>query len=351
MSLLSQRYAMLGAVIPFLGGMEERIRHWGNDQLGPWVSGVPSGLVEPLLSYTGLLMLAVALPLALRALLPRSGDAGWRMQLRMATRESMAKNGIAEWSAASMDTRWSRFWEAHYFVTRGRASSRSDHGDPMACAMPGLGPRLDWGRSALCSAAVLLAMLIVRATPLHEIFNIDGALFAVLVVLAAPMLAHVFLVPYALGRTATEQGVLLLTPGMPPAPQLNRQLARMLLAGFVCAWSVMLVCACVIDWLYGVPGGDWTRTPALATLLLPMVGFLLRDYASLRAVEIDGPLVLSLIGMAGLLLVFRIARDWMAPLPWGLLALICVVLTALVLALRWRRMRGAPPAFPAGRRA
>jgi hypothetical protein len=350
-SLLSQRYALLGVAIPFMGGMEERIRHWGKDLLEPWISGVSPGLVKPLLSLTGLMMLALALRFALRALLPQSGDAGWRMQLRMMRRESMAKNGIAEWSAASMDTRWSRFWEVHYFATLTRASTRSCQDDPMAVVMPGLGPRVDWGRSALFSAAVLLAMLIIRATPLGGIFSIDGALFAAWVVMAAPMLARVFLVPYALGRTATEQGILLLAPGMPPAPQLNRQLSRALLAGFIRAWAALLICACAIDWLYGVPGGDWMRTPALATLLLPPAAFLLCDYASLRAVEIDGPLVLTLIGMGGLLLVFRIARDWMAPLPWSVLALICIVLAAVLLAFRWRRMLAAPPAFPTGRRA
>jgi hypothetical protein len=270
---------------------------------------------------------------------------------RVSRREARLKTG--EWEKASLDTRWSRWWEAGYLAALRHASTRAapQRRRPMIIAMAGLGPRLHWAKGALFSVTVLLAMLIVRVTPFAAFFDGEAAVLWGQALLSAAVLIHVFVAVFSLGATATEQGILLLAPGMVGPAQLNRLLAPALLAGFARIWGTMLVCACAIDWLYSVPGGDWTRTPALATLLLPLSVFLLRDYASLRKVQADGPLLLAVAGLAGLLLVFRIARDWIDPLPWVLLALICVVLTALLLALHLRRMLASPPAFPAGRRA
>jgi hypothetical protein len=99
----------------------------------------------------------------------------------------------------------------------------------------------------------------------------------------------------------------------------------------------------------GAVDDDWTRVPALATLLLPLAVLLLRDYAALRPSGAARAGIVGVGGMACLALAFLLVRQLVVPLPWGVLALADIVLAAVLLWVGWRRMMRLPAAFPAGR--
>lgn len=305
--------------------------------------------MEELVVAGGLLLLMVGLPAALRAVFPRGGDGHWRALQRHDERFGWLK-GAAE--AAPAGACRGRLWQPFYFAMLGRANAATGKRPaPMTLALLAAGPRAHWGTPVLLALAVMLIFLVALAAPSWRSFLHGASGGPLLIVFLTLVTTYLGAVVTAISRTAAEQGLLRLAPGLPSASRFNRPFARILLRDFARVWLLATLCACAIDRLYmrGAVDDDWTRVPALATLLLPLAVLLLRDYAALRPSGAARGGIVGVGGMTCLALAFLLVRQLVVPLPWGVLALADIVLAAVLLWVGWRRMMRLPAAFPAGR--
>lgn len=190
------------------------------------------------------------------------------------------------------------------------------------------------------TGALVLEMVVVPRNPAMAVlrFLIVAMPVALLVARAASMVA-------ALRRRTAEQALFKLAPAAPRAPALNRVLARQLLRMGAADWPMTSVC--VLGWslLIGLGLRGLVLMAALMLCVLPLLAWPLRDYA-----RDSGQAALPVIGVmcVQLLLVAVAAGLWPRPVFW-LVHLLLAGLAAAVIALRYRRMAGAPVAFPARR--
>lgn len=148
-----------------------------------------------------------------------------------------------------------------------------------------------------------------------------------------------------LWHTRREQALLVLLPGMPQGRQLNRAVAFIQLRHFLLAWGVTTL---LLGGLLLLTGS--TALLSLSVAALPMgILNLTRAPATMRA---PTPWTTSkpVLGFFVLNAVLWGLCVWLDGLVW-LLAGISLVLSAVLLAWRWRALAQAPSALPAGRLA
>ncbi len=147
----------------------------------------------------------------------------------------------------------------------------------------------------------------------------------------------------ALWLTRREQALLVLLPGMPQGPGLNRLLARRQLRQFLLMWLAVLPAFLGMVWWSGAP-----QVLGFLGAALPLSALMWRDTSRLQTpTQLTSFLpYLLFIGLGLLSMVFLRSQPTLL-WPW---ALACLALTVALLSWRWRGVSHWPQSLPAGRR-
>jgi hypothetical protein len=190
----------------------------------------------------------------------------------------------------------------------------------------------------------LLAQVVLRRRAQGKPWATWGLRAALLLLM---IITHVEAVLTGVKGSAAEQGILRLVPAAPPQRDLNRQLARALLARFGIVWSAYLACSLLVVVNTTAPWGAWVCCTALSLAFAPL---LLRDHARHPGWPSSqwaaGAVMLVMLPLGGMVEYGAVARGLVAAF-----AAILVTGSAVALVLRWRHAIAAAPAFPAGRLA
>lgn len=334
---------------------------------------VPSSLAPMLFRYEGVeaVWQAVAVPATQRpwlALLALAALGAWllgrlvseggarhekvyrtRQIWRKAVREPGRMSG--EWQASSLFGRFQLIQNRLYGRVLARVLAQGRGG--VGRLLLGLGPQAHWSGQTgqvlvfiAIFATVMLGVLGLRQIqvipPRAQITGLGNIAFG-----AVAYTAGVAIAMYnALTTRRDEQALLMLAPGGPRGPALNRALARALLPQFLLQF--LLVFGAVALVLHRWPDAmDQLIAFGLATL--PVGFWLWRDWSRARAGKSMVQALCVMLPMAGGGLgLLALYQGW---LERGSLALLWLGF-ALVFGLwRWRLMMGAPAPMPAGRRA
>lgn len=332
--------------------------------LGTWIQGllplvfvfgssIPSAWVEPLgrapvFALASLLLLALG-ACTLATMFPHGGDRHFgRQAARKLATDQMTVEGLARRPRTVRLGVWA------YGAVLGRDCARRDGG---ALLMHVLGPGVHWTHRILplvffaaAAAGVLLALrTLASVDPLAALTN-GSWVFA-----STALLVQVFDYQQRsirLAFTCGEQSLVKLAPGMPAsAGVFNRQLARRLLQTSLVEWAVVSILMLCLLAVAGAPAPILAMQACVCFLALPLLATNLRDHA--RDSGSGGRwmfqwmlVALGLSFFAGALM----RQAFGLPLLQGA-ALASVLLSAMAVAWRWRRLAGAPHAFPVGRLA
>ena len=302
------------------------------------------------LGLAGLLLLALAGRHAVRALFPQGGDRHWRWyqcQRRQLARASgqqlnMEPGGGIRWLA----------WLRRPYNAALLADSRHGAGQGRQM-MHALGTVAHDGGAITYALASLVAMCWIgdylagqadQAVVLVCSTMMQGMLMMSVVVYAAAASSQAV-------RFSGEQGLYRLTPSAPSAVQFNRVLLNTLMFRCLRLWLLSLAAIICVDAV--VMGRFEVRgiTVALAALMLPFAGLLLRDYASMP--RQPNAMLTATASVAVVVAYIALAvLDQMHPgLPLFLFSALAVAVTGVALRLRWQQLVAAPVALPAGRLA
>jgi hypothetical protein len=189
-------------------------------------------------------------------------------------------------------------------------------------------------------AACLLVTVGLTGASLQGL--LDGGHVGISIGLTSMALSAVMTLPAALWHSRREQALLVLLPGMPQGAVLSRAVAWRQLRQGLWTWAVILPALATMLW-----AGHEKSVLTYLAVALPVSAWMWRDASRLREARPSaavGPMLLCLV--AGGLSAFLLSRWPAAWLPW---LLVVLVLTAGLLAWRWRRMASLPQALPAGR--
>jgi hypothetical protein len=194
------------------------------------------------------------------------------------------------------------------------------------------------------AVVVILFVLTARLTGLGVPLFLDHGRIGIAIGLSVMASGALTSLPAALWTSRREQALLMLLPGMPHGAALNRALGWRQMRHCLWLWVALLPGLAVLAW-----AGMGTPLLAFIGMALPMSAWLWRDVARLRAGRPATAFMLVVLywiaSMASLLL---LDRQPAALIPWALAVLL---LTAGLLAWRWRRLGHLPQALPAGRLA
>jgi hypothetical protein len=146
-----------------------------------------------------------------------------------------------------------------------------------------------------------------------------------------------------------EQGLVRLAPAAPIAGDINRVLARYFLERFAIRWLSWTALTVAMLGILGASVNEAIGAAAACSILLAHGGLPLRDY-SRGAPDLVAMIMLWLVSPAAIGIGIAAIRGRLASGAWAWLAMISVVLAALFVWRRWRKMVKAAPAYPAGRR-
>ncbi|MGV7206761.1 hypothetical protein ACLB1G_02775 [Oxalobacteraceae bacterium A2-2] len=316
-----------------------------------------AALGEPVASAAGLLALAATGAYLLRAIFPHGGERHWSTWRRIGQAATAAAKGElpARDGARSLSTLWDRGYLAllrrDCALTR-TAAGASASGTAGRMLLYALGPRAHWSGAVLSSVVLATAG---AALGWYQSTRGPGAPMiwspVILVMWLLPVPMHVAAVRLAMHEKRAEQALLRLAPVAPAAQGWNRQLGHALLRQLVLVWAVGLASMLAADLALGRG-----LHPAVSTVVAATVGVLvgagiLRDYAAAPA-----PARQAGYGPAPAVLVTLAAPvafgQWLDhPLHLALAGMALAACGLARMAMRWRRMCAAPPAFPAGRLA
>lgn len=339
--LLQQRYyglSILPSVIIFSA------LSWARE---PWhaLERLVSQYDEAVVSALLLCVIVELSVLALRAAFPRGGDAhaDWRArylqrQLRM---KGNLRGAVGEGSAAQRWPRWAAFWRN---LAVGKAR------DTAGLTQRGLGMSIYSGMvSVPITAIVGWACAVLPAMASEQLaLGLSYWRFMVELMVTVIAVSAAQSMSMTISQRAAEQSLLRLAPAMPAAPEINLMLARLLGKGCLLLWLSAAACEVLAARL---SAGHWVLDGALALVMvlpLPFYAAALRDYAAAPP-RVGGQAFHSLAALPALGLAWLLA--WWAPALCAPVAMAVLVVSALLLRLRWRRMLAAPVAFPAGRLA
>lgn len=155
-----------------------------------------------------------------------------------------------------------------------------------------------------------------------------------------------------LNFTRGEQSLVRLAPSMPRAGSVfNRYFARHLLLASLGEWAIGVIAILCVVALSGASASMLWMQACISCLALPLLAFPLRDHAHRSG---TGGWWLALWWGVSVAFSFLVAACAAFMLGTGLIpaaAFASVVLAAASIAWRWRRLAGAPHAFPVGRLA
>jgi hypothetical protein len=340
--LFANRYLMLN----FLPSVMIIISVSNNNRPLRMLFDTTSTIGEPVVAGVGVVVLALLGVLGMHVVFPQGGDGhvAWHRHLG---KQKARLSGATPASDASVGGRWTAWLRLAYTAAlRGDSRGGASQGRMM---MHALGSKVHDGGAVAYMLITTLAMVLAgrylagQGTP-------DALLVSSSVMQGCVLLASLM---YAVSASANvarhggEQGLYRLTPAAPSAPAINRVLAGTLLFRCLRLWLISLVCAACID--IATFGQLRGVTVMLATLMLPVTGLVLRNYAVMSARS--GEMV-AVVGTV-LLVTACIAAVWserMLPgFPWGWGAGGVTLVSAAGLYLRWRHLLSLPPLLPAGR--
>ncbi|TFW29646.1 hypothetical protein [Duganella callida] len=300
---------------------------------------------EPLITALGLIVAIVLFALGLQLVFPRGGDQHWRWaQCREARVARFAGRRPAD---APPAPRWVSWFRIPY-----AAALRRDLRDGASrgrLMMHTLGTAADDSGALLYAVAATAVMVLVG----RYVATLGDARLALMTCslmqgcLLLSSLMYATAVAASITRHAAEQRLYMLTPAAPPAAQFNRVLFGTLMQRFLRMWGVLLVAVMLIDLL--CLGRMRGLGFALAMLMLPAGGLLLRRYATMPVQRSEGPAILmTLAVVAGT--IGATVMSWADPAPpWVGIGAAFGVAAAVGLYLRWRQLVAMPPVLPAGR--
>ncbi|MES2125960.1 MAG: hypothetical protein V4463_01690 [Pseudomonadota bacterium] len=307
---------------------------------------------EAALSLPALLLALAVAVYAARRLFPRGGERHWKRQARNEVARAIVA-GEAK-AVSQLPGPGGISLRVYGAVLRRDCQDRKARA---ALLLHALGPAVHWS-TWLSNGALIMAglgaVLAVLKSPWVPVgaSGLWSGMIAGGVIISASFMA--LLVEQAFGKrlaaTVTEQGVLMLVPGMARGTALNRLLAsRMLLhaALAVCAALGMSLCVGLAARIALEP---LLAMMALATTSMVLVPAVLRDVAAMgNPLNIGRPfmLLLAMPALCGLYISLRIAFD----LPWAWVIAFNLLLGGVLSYARWRAAVAAPQAFPAGRLA
>jgi hypothetical protein len=218
-----------------------------------------------------------------------------------------------------------------------------------------LGPAGHWSMSSglligLLGLGVIAKILLasVATAEVREIVATQGWILPAVLGLMLGVGSEQFAL--RIGKTHAEQGLLRLAPLIGPAAGLNRMLAAGLLRNALLNWAASSAVVMAITVLLGADGDIVAMQAALCCVSgLPSVASLLRDFARDDSTAWFATLFWPLGGVIVCVPV-ALAGNLLLHLPlWPLAAVAAGAFAAALAGWRWRRMVGAPVAFPAGR--
>ena len=273
-----------------------------------------------------------------RTLFPRGGERHWAMREHLAL--------------LSGDSGSSALWEGtrRYSVRRFLEQHGTGRRAPGALVLRALGPNLFYLMASTTLGVVLAFAAItwhLRGTPIaHEsvptMLMIGGAMLCFLFPAAA--------VPFWLARTRGEQALVRLAPVSPVDPaRFNALLARAMLRQGLAIWAWCSAVSLLLALASGVRGIELVWQACLCCVTLPALALMLRDHARAPrwGMVFYGLSALGLSFISPIVAVF--GAKWLGWPVWSIATPIALVLTAMLVQRRWRRMYGAPMVFPVGR--
>ncbi|MFC4933475.1 hypothetical protein [Massilia sp. GCM10023247] len=301
----------------------------------------------PLFAVAALLVLALG-AFTLEVMFPHGGERHYRLH-------AAQKQVSDQMSAAGQfrKARVPRVGRAVYLAAFRRDLARRNAG---ALLMHLLGPAVHWSQRLLpmaflvgiAAGAMAIARQVASADTL-EMIAANGWL-AASSVLVVQVLDHERRL-MRLSFTRGEQSLVRLVPSLPGiAGTFNRYLvARLLLAGLRDWATVSVAVLCVVA-LTGAPAPIMWMQAAICCLTLPLLASPVRDHA--RHAGAEWRFVLWQGASLGACFLAGIGAQRVLGTPvLPVAALASVALAAVSVAWRWRRLAGAPHAFPVGRLA
>lgn len=205
---------------------------------------------------------------------------------------------------------------------------------------------------------LMLVLLVACFGPLriwHELAGKTDAhdgLFVIRCVVLFGMVASqavfVALAAVAPQKRHDEQALFRLTAGAPAAPDLNRQLARRLLAGQTRMAAEFAGLTLLVLLALGASMGEVGRAAAVCTVSLALAGESLRDYARARTGGARSLLFYLLLLAIGAATVAALSGRGSGS-TWLAGAMVAIGLSGWFIRARWNRMLAALPAYPARR--
>jgi hypothetical protein len=197
----------------------------------------------------------------------------------------------------------------------------------------------------LVQVVVAVCLLLVAGlTPVSLKQLLEGGRVGLVVGLTSMALGAVLSLPGALWQSRREQALLMLLPGMPQGAALNRAVAWRQMRQCLWLWGATLPAMAVMAW-----AGHGLHALAFVATALPMSAWLWRDLSRLRARSGASTFVpIALCLLAGGASVFLLTRRPDMLWPWAAAVLL---VSAILLAWRWRGLQRWPQALPVGRLA
>lgn len=212
----------------------------------------------------------------------------------------------------------------------------------------GLNPAGHWtthaSATAMMGALLALFMALLRLTGQHEAADalLGGLVFGVMLLACTPLIQ----LRARFHGTRREQALLVLLPGVPRGPVLNRAIARRLLLGYAGVWVLAFVAVALLKQVPWAPGA--LARPAMSTFtaigILPMAIGLCRRLDTLRAPTATSPVgvVLTAAASTGLVALLHL---WVG-VPLAALAVASAAITVAGVTWRWQALGRAPSALP-----
>jgi hypothetical protein len=305
---------------------------------------------EPLVTAIGVVLLALLGGRTMQAVFPRGGDRHFAWH-RCYTRQLARANGSVLNLEPGNGMRWLAWLRLPYtYALRADSRRGADQGRQMLHVLGT--PAHDGGAIAYAVVSTIIMSVVVRyiasklepALTLMTSTMMQGMLMMSVLVYAANVAAHA-------ARFSGEQGLYRLTPAAPATAQINRVLLGTLLFRCLRLWLISTLAIICID---AVAIGQFEVrgiTFALASLMLPFAGLLMRDFATVPARPNAMLPVVTSTTVVLIYVALAVAEQMQPGLPLFWFGGVVMAVTVIALRLRWQRLLTLPPLLPASRLA
>jgi len=304
-------------------------------------------LGEPVFTGVGMIVVALLFALGLRAAFLQGGDRHWAWVKRFQYQQARLQGRLT--GSLSSGLRWLAWTRLPYR----RALQRDVRpGTPQGRLMMHALGTAAYDGPALLFLASYTVLTSAAGYYFGRTLGADAAAGISTMMQSGMMLGCLGYTTQVAGtivRHADEQRLYSLTPAAPAREAINRVLFNTLLFRFLRLWLAALAGALCFG--VATTGVDGFRglTWMFAALVLPFGGVMLRYYAWLPKRSNDMMAALLIIFCMLVYIALIMADRAYLGLPWFGAGCVIAGLSALGLALRWRRLVSAPPMLPAGR--